>query len=378
MTRSHGRVVQDEPQGRSSRPEHGGPKHATGAKGKTGAKRGFSLVDALVFLIGLGIFLYPLVASYLNYAETTDAVEEYDYIVNRLSPAQQRKMWRDAKQYDEDLGKPTLRDPFQYKEIQEPLGRYSKILNVDGKGMMGYVEIPKINVSLPIRHGTTDDVLKDGTGHIATTHVPTDNTTIHSVITGHTGEVGHILFDNLTQLKKGDVFQIRVLKRHMSYKVDQIKVVLPTEVSDLQPIEGSNYVTLLTCTPYGINSHRLLVRAKYIGDDVPATKPKGAPVYMLWVLLGLLALSLGCRYYLSGLRRKCVQQIEQVEHPVTPDSGPARVTGVLVSSGLTETGRSAREQTGWTDSPPDEDRSLIGETRQVHEAGGSGSGGLDR
>lgn len=371
MTGSHGGIVQDTPHGRMSRSGHGKPKHTTGAK------RRFGFVDALVFLIGLGIFLYPLVASYLNYAETTEAAEDYDYIVNRLSPAQRRKMWKDAKQYDEDLGKPTLRDPFQYKEIQEPLGRYSQILNVDGKGMIGYVEIPKINVKLPIRHGTTDEVLKDGTGHIATTHVPTDNKTIHAVITGHTGEVGHMLFDNLTQLKKGDVFQIRVLTRHMSYEVDQIKIVLPTQVSDLQPMEGSNYVTLLTCTPYGINSHRLLVRAKYIGDDVPATKPKGAPVYMLWVLLGLLALSLSCRYYLSGLRRKCRQQIQQIEHPDSRDPGRGSEMMVPGSSGTDEAGRSAREPTGWSDSPPTEDRSLIEEVGQEHEAGGAGIGGFD-
>ena len=256
-----------------------------GRAGKSG--RGFGLLETLAFLIGLAIFLYPLLAAYVNYSKDSSAVDNYDQIVDALSPAQRRAMWRDAKKYDEELGKPTLRDPFKYKEVKEPLGRYYKILNVDGKGMMAYVEIPKINVKLPVRHGTSDEVLKDGTGHIATTHVPTDNRTIHSVITGHTGEVGYMLFDNLTQLRKGDVFQIRVLKRHMSYKVDQIKIILPTDVSALQPVQNSNYVTLLTCYPYGVNSHRLIVRGHYIGDDVPPTQPEGAPIYMVWVLLAL-------------------------------------------------------------------------------------------
>lgn len=299
-----------------------------GARHMARSQRRFGIIEILAFLIGLGIFLYPLVAAYLNYAETTQAVDTYDDIVNRLTPAQRQKMWRDAKQYDEDLGKPTLRDPFKYKEVKEPLGRYSKILNVDGKGMMAYVEIPKINVKLPIRHGTTDDVLRDSVGHIATTHVPTDNRTIHAVVTGHTGEVGHMLFDNLTQLKKGDVFQIRVLKKRMSYQVDQIKVILPTEVDALQPVEGSNYVTLLTCTPYGINSHRLIIRGKYIGDDVPPTQPKGAPVYMLWVLLGLMALCLIAWYNLSVRRKKCRHRIASLDRFVLDvDGGEAESLG---------------------------------------------------
>ena len=296
-------------------------------KGRRTAKsgRGFGLLETLAFLIGLGIFLYPLLAAYVNYSEDATAVDNYDQIVDALSPAQRRAMWRDAKKYDEELGKPTLRDPFKYKEVKEPLGRYYKTLNVDGKGMMAYVEIPKINVKLPVRHGTSDQVLKDGIGHIATTHVPTDNRTIHSVITGHTGEVGYMLFDNLTQLRKGDVFQIRVLKRHMSYKVDQIKIILPTDVSALQPVQNSNYVTLLTCYPYGVNSHRLIVRGHYIGDDVPPTQPVGAPIYMVWVLLALFAACLVSWYLLSRRRRNCRHDLEQMEHLESRATGPGTV-----------------------------------------------------
>lgn len=283
--------------------------------------RTFSVIELLAFLLGLAIFLYPLIAAYMNYGGTTREIDDYDRIVDSLSPAQRREMWKEAKQYDEDLGKPTLRDPFKYKEIQEPLGRYSKILNVDGKGMMAYVEIPKIGVKLPIRHGTTDDVLDKGIGHIATTHVPTDNRTIHSVVTGHTGEVGHILFDNLTQMRIGDVFQIRVLDRHMSYKVDQIKVILPTDVSALQPVEGTNYVTLLTCTPYGINSHRLIIRGRYVGDDVPVTQPTGAPNWMLWVLFVLFVLSAVGWYVSLGKRRKCRSQLAELAALASTDAG---------------------------------------------------------
>ena len=305
--------------------------------GRTASKsgRGFGLLETLAFLIGLGIFLYPLLAAYVNYSENSAAVDNYDQIVAALSPAQRRAMWHDAKQYDDELGKPTLRDPFKYAEVKEPLGRYYKILNVDGKGMMAYVDIPKINVKLPVRHGTSDEVLRDGTGHIATTHVPTDNRTIHAVITGHTGEVGYMLFDNLTQLRKGDVFQIRVLTRHMSYKVDQIKVIKPTDVSALQPVQNSNYVTLLTCYPYGINSHRLIVRGHYIGDDVPPTRPKGAPLYMVWVLLALFAACLLGWYLLSRRRRNCRRDLEQMEHlgsrATAPGSAGEPLAAIMVS-----------------------------------------------
>lgn len=244
-----------------------------------------TLVEAIAFLIGLGIFLYPLIASYVNYSRQTRAIDNYDAIVDRLTPAQRAKMWRDAKQYDRDLNIPHLRDPFSKTSLQPPLNRYWKTLNVDGHGMMAYVEIPKIHVSLPVYHGTSDAVLMKGTGHIATTHLPTDNRTIHSVITGHTGLVGHIFFDNLTQMKKGDTFEIRVLKHHLVYRIDAITVIWPTQVKALQPIPNHNYVTLLTCYPYGINDHRLLVRGKYIGEAKPLTQPTGLPLWFLWLFL---------------------------------------------------------------------------------------------
>lgn len=347
---------------------HTGPRHMAKAKDR------FSIIEMIIFLLGLSIFLYPLIAAYVNYSSTTNAVDDYQAIVSRLTPAQRQKMWQDAKQYDEDLGKPTLRDPFKYKEIQDPLGRYSKILNVDGKGMMAYVDIPKINVKLPIKHGTTDEVLKDGVGHIATTHVPTDNATIHSVVTGHTGEVGHILFDNLTQLKKGDVFQIRVLTRNMSYKVDQIKVIKPNEVDALQPVEGSNYVTLLTCTPYGINSHRLIIRGRYIGDDVPATKPSGAPLYMLWVLLGLCALLLALRSLLSKLRKNCRLSLARIDEHTGPGGGGSSAGNVALNPdqfqdaellGVREhPGDMPQENQAWKDPPSSEDSQGV-----IHQGG---------
>ncbi len=244
-----------------------------------------TLIEVVAFLVGLGIFLYPLIASYVNYSQQSRAIDNYDAIVNRLSPAQREKMWRDAKEYDVELGRPHLRDPFSTSSLRAPLNRYWKTLDVDGHGMMAYVEIPKIHVELPVYHGTSDAVLAKGTGHIATTHLPTNNRTIHSVIAGHTGLVGHIFFDNLTQMKKGDTFQIRVLTHRLTYRVDSITVIWPTQVQALQPVQGKNYVTLLTCTPYGVNDHRLLVRGRYIGEAKPMTQPHGLPRWFLWLFL---------------------------------------------------------------------------------------------
>lgn len=282
-----------------------------------------SWVDAIVFLVGLSIFFYPLVAAYVNYQAASKAIDQYDAIVSRLTPAQKKAMWKDAKKYDIELGKPTLRDPFKYHKIKSPVERYSQTLDVDGEGMMAYVDIPKISVKLPVYHGTNDDTLLKGTGHIATTHIPTDNPTLHGVITGHTGAVGHIFFDNLTQLKKGDVFEVRVLDHHMSYKIDQIKVIVPTDVSNLQPVEGRNYVTLLTCTPYGINSHRLLVRGHYIGENIPATQPTGVPQWVLWILLVILLLIAILMHVVTVKRRNCRIAIIQIRraYQLDPERG---------------------------------------------------------
>ncbi|WEV75454.1 class C sortase [Bifidobacterium sp. ESL0800] len=255
------------------------------------ARKPRSLIDVAIFVVGLAIFLYPLVADYVNYRQPQAAIDAYDAIVSKLSPSAQRKMWNDAKSYNAEIGRLPVRDPFRSGDIKAPFNRYYKTLNVDGKGMMGYVDIPKIHVKLPIEHGTSDKALANATGHLATTPLPTDDTGIQPVVTGHTGLVGHILFDNLTQLRRGDVFQIRVLNHRLSYRVDRISVVLPDDVSRLQPISGGNYVTLLTCTPYGVNDHRLLVRGHFVGEGVPATQPSGAPLWTMWLFLVLVMLA---------------------------------------------------------------------------------------
>lgn len=313
------------------------PKTPTTAPGPDAPRKGsehgrahhfdwHNIIEALAFLVGLTIFLYPLIASYVNYYQQSAAIDNYDAIVDRLSPKTREKMWKDAKAYDIELGKPRLRDPFSTKSLRAPLNRYWKTLDVDGHGMMAYVEIPKINVKLPVYHGTSDSVLAKGTGHIATTHLPTDNKTVHSVITGHTGLVGHIFFDNLTQVKKGDTFEVRVLTHHLTYKVDSITVIWPTQVKALQPVSGKNYVTLLTCTPYGVNDHRLLVRGHFIGESKPLTKPDGLPLWFLWLFLIMVLLCVLAEMWCRRRRTRNRLLLEDDARAGRPDgSGPGAV-----------------------------------------------------
>lgn len=311
-----------------------------------------NVIEFLAFLIGLAIFLYPLIASYVNYSRQTAAIDDYDRIVAQLTPAQREKMWRDAKAYDIELSKPHLRDPFSTKSLRAPLDRYWKTLDVDGHGMMAYVEIPKIHVKLPVYHGTSDAVLAKGTGHIATTHLPTDNKTIHSVITGHTGLVGHIFFDNLTQMKIGDTFEVRVLTHHLTYRVDSITVIWPTQVQALQPVAGHNYVTLLTCTPYGVNDHRLLVRGKFIGESKPLTQPSGLPLWVLWLFL-IMVLICVCleswcrrrrthnRELLEDDQKKGAADDDKANSSASSGSDPAKVADAAVAATTTAAAQKA-------------------------------------
>lgn len=228
-----------------------------------------SLFFVLVIVAGVGFLLYPILSNVLYQLNTANLMTSYNRAVANYSPEQLDQMWADAYAYNEELGNPIVRDPFAYEEIVSPLDRYFDILNPDGTGMIGYVEVPSAGINIPIYHATTNDVLEKGAGHIATTAFPIDGDSIHPIITGHTGLPDKLLFTNLTVVKVGDVFRIRVLDKTFSYKVDSIEVIEPTDVTKLQPVEGENHLTLLTCTPYGINSHRLLVTGSPTEEDVP-------------------------------------------------------------------------------------------------------------
>lgn len=245
------------------------------------------IVAGLVLLIGGLMVAYPLAANWTYTRAVRIEMENYNRIVDSMDHSDLDRLWKEAQDYNHELGFPKVRDPFSVKEVVSPLDRYEEMLDPTGSGLMGYVEVPTAGIDLPIYHGTTDDILEKGAGHIATTALPVDGTSIHPVITGHTGLPSKMLFTNLMRVKKGDIFRLRILNRTLSYKVTSVDVIEPQDTSKLQPIEGKNMVTLLTCTPYGINSHRLLI------TGVPTTETgmqatQYPPEWIAWIFVVLL------------------------------------------------------------------------------------------
>lgn len=230
-------------------------------------KRNLStLILILVFLAGIVILLYPTVSDWWNSRVQSRAIVDYDAVVANLSQEDYNEEFAKADAYNETLR--VLPSPLMnYDQIEG----YEDILNVAGNGIMGYVRIPRINVQLPIYHGTSEAVLNVAVGHLEGTSLPVGGEGTHCVLSAHRGLPSAKLFTNLDKLEEGDTFTITVLDRLLTYEVDQIRIVEPEEVGDLAIQDGNDYVTLLTCTPYGINTHRLLVRGHRI-DNVTENK----------------------------------------------------------------------------------------------------------
>ena len=222
----------------------------------------------LIFIAGVGVMSYPLVSSVINNIDSRNHVEEYTKTTKQMSSEETLEMLKQAEKYNHSLtNNVIITDPFD-KEAYEKIGAdYEDALNVDGNGLIGYIDIPKINVYLPIYHGTTEDILAKGAGHLQNTSLPIGGESTHSVISAHTAYPGETFFDYLTDMEEGDEFFVHVLDRGLKYEVDSIKVVLPEETDDLRVVKGEDYVTLLTCTPYSVNTHRLLVRGKRVEYD---------------------------------------------------------------------------------------------------------------
>ena len=222
------------------------------------------IIRLLVLVVAFAVLLYPTVSSYVNEKNGSKVVSNYDAESVRLSNAEKEKMLEDARAYNKEmLSNIDLIDPFSQGEtnIDE---RYENLLNMDGSGMMGYIRIPKIKVEIPIYHGTSESVLQAGVGHFWGTSLPVGGESTHTVLTGHRGLPTKTLFTNMDKLVEGDVFYIKVLDETLAYKVDQILTVLPEETEALSIVPGKVYATLVTCTPYAINTHRLLVRGHRI------------------------------------------------------------------------------------------------------------------
>ena len=218
-----------------------------------------TIILILIFLVGLSVMLYPSVSDAVNRKHQSRAVAGYAEEVEQLSDADYQTYFDAADAYNRQLN--TTPNAFYKPDL---VSGYAQTLDISGTGIMGYITIPKISVELPIYHGTDEVVLQVAAGHLEGSSLPVGGAGTHAVISAHRGLPSAKLFTNLDELEVGDRFTITVLNRVLTYEVDQISIVLPTEIDQLLPTEGMDYVTLMTCTPYGINTHRLLVRGKRV------------------------------------------------------------------------------------------------------------------
>lgn len=234
-----------------------------------------SLFLVLIFLIGAGILFYPTVSDLWNNYRNQQLISEYTEVVETMESEDFSEIWAEAREYNAQHTVNTILDAFDEEEGDYVLSHpYDQVLNPTGNEIMGYLEIPKISVKLAIYHGIGTEALENGCGHIEGTSLPIGGVGTHSVLSAHRGLPSAKLFTDLDQLEIGDLFYITVLDEKLAYKVDQILTVLPEETEDLAIEEDKDLVTLVTCTPYGVNSHRLLVRGErteYVPEEDTST-----------------------------------------------------------------------------------------------------------
>ena len=260
-----------------------------------------TIVLVLIFCIGLSLLLYPTVSDYWNSLHQSRAISNYADAVAALDNEDYDRILESARNYNQNLAK----NGTSWNLTEEQKEEYEKQLCVDDTGIMSYIEIPSIDCSLPIYHGTDDAILQTAIGHIPGSSLPVGGKSTHCVLSGHRGLPSAKLFTDLDQLKEGDTFLLRTLDETLTYQVDQILIVEPDELEALQIEEGEDLCTLVTCTPYGVNSHRLLVRGHRIANQADASSIRvtadavqidpilvapvvGVPILVI-LLIGLLA-----------------------------------------------------------------------------------------
>ena len=222
-----------------------------------------TIILVLVLLTGVGLIVYPTFSDWWNSFHQTRAIAGYAETVANMDRSEFDRMWAEAEAYNRQL----LHDSNRYIFTEEEKEEYNKILDVTGNGIMGYIDIPKIDVALPIYHGINESVLQIAIGHIEGTSFPIGGQGVHAAVSGHRGLPSAKLFSDLDRLSEGDKFLIQILDRTVTYEVDQIRIVLPAEMQDLEIDPNADYCTLVTCTPYGINTHRLLVRGHRVENE---------------------------------------------------------------------------------------------------------------
>ena len=228
------------------------------------------VLAAIVCLAGLGVLLYPTISNWWNLWMQSRLITEYERKVEELDTEQFTEIYDAAKAYNEklfQLGMSFANVDANDERLSVNGQNYDQLLNINGNGVMGYVIIEKIGVRLAISHGTEDEVLHDGVGHLKGSSLPVGGESTHAALFGHRGLPSALLFTDLDQMEIGDYFQVNILGRVLNYQVDQILVIEPHETDPLEIVEGKDYVTLVTCTPYAVNTHRLLIRGVRVEEE---------------------------------------------------------------------------------------------------------------
>lgn len=271
-----------------------------------------TLIIVAVGLLGIGLILYPSVADWWNSFHQSRAVASYAQKVANMDTSEYERILAEAEAYNNNLAI----NGINWKMSKEELAVYEKELDITGTGIMGYITIPKIHVELPIYHGIDDAVLQIAIGHLSETSLPVGGPSAHCVVSGHRGLPSAKLFTDIDKLVEGDTWTVNVLNKTLTYEVDRIRVVEPTDLSNLQIEQGKDYFTLVTCTPYGINTHRLLVRghrvdnaqgeANVIADALQIEPVYIAPFLAIPFIVVLLIIMMVSTEYMK--RRKKIRQ----------------------------------------------------------------------
>ena len=277
-------------------------------------KNGLTLILLLILLIGAGLIAYPSFANWWNSFHQSRAVASYAETVANMNTEEYERIISKAQAYNRKLSRSGILWTLDEDEEKE----YKEQLDIGTSGIMGYIDIPKIDVMLPIYHGIEESILQVAVGHIPGTSLPVGGKGSHCVVSGHRGLPSARLFTDIDKLVEGDTFTITVLNKTLTYEVDQSRTVLPTDLSDLQIEKGKDYVTLVTCTPYGINTHRLLVRGHRIenadGDaSVIADALQIEPIYIApFIAVPILILLIIGMFIMTGMRTRRRREKRQI------------------------------------------------------------------
>ena len=286
-------------------------------------KKTSKILISILFLAGLSLLLYPFISNQWNNYRQKRLISSYDETVAEKQAAgliDYPAEWEQATAYNDALLPSILPDSFAIAESSEEDEGYMSCLNIAGDGIMGTVEIPKIKISLPVFHTTNDDVLEMAAGHLEGSSLPVGGENTHAVISAHRGLPSAALFTDLDKLEEGDHFLLKILDDTLCYEVDQITVIEPEETDALAVEQGMDLATLLTCTPYGVNSHRLLVRGHRVPYVPEEIKDENLPLgnmsfhtsYLLWVIVGILITG-GFIFFLYRREKRLAKRVQEMK-----------------------------------------------------------------